>query len=189
MEEAHQASENTEVAIKISCLGSHRLHTLLGNLNLSGFSPTSPGSHNASLVHAVCLLNACCRLLQQPRLFRLVLCFRPPQGRCSLLDATACNTCWLVSIQVKGTDCKLPWGQCCPSMSSHPQSLRTSAWLTDACASVETPAMLLVLCVVTAVDLWMIQSIALEGSTQSSYDGRQRAALLQSSPSVQPTFV
>jgi len=73
-------------------------------------------------------------------------------------------------------------GQCCPSMSSHPQGLGTDAWLTDACALVETPATLLVLCVVVAVDLWMIQSITLEGGTQSSCDGKQRAALLQSSP-------
>lgn len=41
--------------------------------------------------------------------------------------------------------------------------------------------MLLVSCVVTVVDLWMIQSIALEGGTQSSRDGKRRAALLQSS--------
>ena len=67
-------------------------------------------------------------------------------------------------------------------MSSHPQSLGTGAWLTNACALVENPATLLVLRVVTAVDLWMIRSIALEGGTQSRYDAKQRVALLQSSP-------
>lgn len=60
---------------------------LLGNLNLLLFSPTSPGSHNASLVHTVCPLNARC-LLQQPRLFRFALCLRTaprelsPSGCC-----------------------------------------------------------------------------------------------------------
>lgn len=48
-------------------------------------------------------------------------------------------------------------------MSGHPQGLGTGTWLTNACALVETPAILLVFCVLTAVDLWMIQSIALEG--------------------------
>lgn len=81
-------------------------------------------------------------------------------------------------VQVKGTDCKLPCGQCCPPVSSQ----GTGACLTSACALVETPATLLVSCVVAGVDLWMIQSIALEGGTQSSCDGRQRTALLQSSP-------
>lgn len=65
-------------------------------------------------------------------------------------------TDWLVSLQVQGTDPKMPWGHGSPHMGGHPQVLGSSTWFTSTDVLVETPALLLAPCAAAAVDLWVV---------------------------------
>lgn len=66
-------------------------------------------------------------------------------------------TDWLGSLQMQGTDPKMPWRHGCPPpMGSHPQILGSSTWFTSAGVLVETPASLLAPRAAAVVDLWMV---------------------------------